>query len=299
MLKHFRQIDIEYQSFCNRQCEWCPNALLDRHSFNSVMDQQLFEKIIKEIIENNFDQTNHSVLKLSKTLSFKGFTEPFSNINIFKKYLDICHQYLPSSIFIEASTNGDYLSKENLEGLYLNQLNIMDYDNKGESYWLNKMAELECAYIHPATKTEKLSFIHESINLIQVSLNWEQTHKKENRGGILTQYNSLEKRRVDCPEISYYLSIDFQGNVMPCCHMRADCISHAPYILGNLQQQTIKEILTSDKYLSLKEIMQNKNDFKGIPGVCDYCDKIRMATLKYSPDGYNYVPLSKRKEMLI
>lgn len=303
MLKQYRQIDIEFQSYCNRKCPWCPNAFIDRQNTNNIMDKKLFTDIIQQIEDNNFALTNHSKLKLSKTISFKGFMEPMSNIDLFKEYINICHSILSPNIFLEASTNGDYLTKKNLDGLFLHQLNIMDYDCKGEAWWTNKMQSLNCAFIHPTTKNEKLSFIHESVNLIQISLNWPKEHKIENRAGVLdetllSQYHVdfSTLRTLDCPEMEYYLSITHNGFIMPCCHMRDDIEHHKPYIMGDLKQQKITDILTNEKFLFWKSQLENKKCFKGMPGICDYCNKTRQATLKYANNGYCYhLPMEKRK----
>lgn len=290
MLKQYRQIDIEFQSYCNRKCNWCPNSFIDRTVNKKIMDEKLFTNIIQQIEDNNFSLTNHPTLQFSKTISFKGFMEPLSNPTLLKKYVNICHKILSPTIFLEVSTNGDYLTKELLKDLYINQLNIMDYDCHGEEWWIKKMESLDCAFIHPKTETENLSFIHESVNLIQISLNWPKEHKIENRGGVLNHLVPLAPRTKECPEMEYYLSITHNGLVMPCCHMRDDIRLHQPYIMGDLNEKTLVEILSSEKFIYWKTQLENKKNFKGFPGVCDYCNKIRQATLKYANNNYSYYP---------
>lgn len=42
------------------------------------------------------------------------------------------------------NTNGDFLTKKNLHNLYIDELSIMDYDNKGIEYCKNKLLSCDC-----------------------------------------------------------------------------------------------------------------------------------------------------------
>lgn len=264
MLKPFRRIDIEFHSKCNRKCDWCPNKRIDRVSNDYIMDKDLYIKILKDIRDNNYKENVNSKLDLNKVISFMGFEEPFLQPDIFKEYLDIAYKILGDTIFFEAHSNGDFLTKENLQNLHLNKLSIMDYDCKGKDYWMQKMKELDCVFIYPETDKEFLSFIHESINLIQIHLNWPEKALLENRGGFLTKEelqgynlkNNMNERHFECPEMSYFISISYNGLIMPCCHMRFDNPMHKDYIIGDLKTQTLSEIFQSEKYNKLKNILQ-------------------------------------------
>ncbi len=57
------------------------------------------------------------------------------------------------------------------------------------------------------------------------------------------------KRKYSCDEPKKFIAIDYNGNVMPCCHMRSDNPKHDPYILGNVKDRTLKSIVESKKAL--------------------------------------------------
>ena len=47
MLSHIRRVDIEFHSYCNRLCEWCPNKTLRRDFDDIEMQDELYTKILK------------------------------------------------------------------------------------------------------------------------------------------------------------------------------------------------------------------------------------------------------------
>lgn len=296
MLKHFRGVNLEFHSKCNRKCLWCPNKKFDRFSKDSIMDKDLYIKILKDLKDNHFDESYNENIEIQKTISFLGYQEPLLQPDIFKEYVHIAQDIIGYKVFLVSSTNGDFLTKENLNNLHLNNLCVMDYDNKGLDYWMNKMEELECPLIYPETPYETLTFIHDSVNTIQIHLNWPERQFIEDRGGSLNKNEMIEKglkvrvkrRKKDCPEMSYYLNIAYNGLVMPCCNMRFDNPEHSNYILGDLKTQTLHEILTSDKYLKFKNILENKDNFIGFEKICTYCTKIKPMKLSGAPNGYQY-----------
>lgn len=72
--------------------------------------------------------------------------------------------------------------------------------------------------------------------------------------------------------MQFNLTIDYQGNVMPCCHMRSDNIQHQDFILGNLNNSSLVDIYTSNKFLELKDNLLNSS----FPSVCKNCQKTRI-----------------------
>lgn len=49
----FRNVELEINSMCNRKCGYCPNVSAQRPS--GYMDESLFEKIVRELAEMDFD----------------------------------------------------------------------------------------------------------------------------------------------------------------------------------------------------------------------------------------------------
>lgn len=93
--------------------------------------------------------------------------------------------------------------------------------------------------------------IHNSINVIKISLNWTEHIELEDRGGTLNKNNTnlnlkwknnLNLREVPCFEPNYYINIYHDGSVMPCCHLRSDNSNHKEFIMGNLKNNSIIDI---------------------------------------------------------
>jgi pyruvate-formate lyase-activating enzyme len=133
MLSNIRLIEIEIHSYCNRKCNWCPNKFIDRN-FYKELPEDIFLKILNELKENNFGKNYEKPM-----ITFSRFNEPTYNIDLLNKRIKQTKQILP---YIETivNTNGDYLTKENLNKIspYLDELSIMDYNCKGYKKCKNK-----------------------------------------------------------------------------------------------------------------------------------------------------------------
>ena len=120
-----QQIDIEVFSYCNRQCWFCPNSILDRHSQNQYMDENLYLKILNELKEFN----------ITGFISYSRYNEPLADKIILKR-IKQAREILPN-VRLTFNTNGDYLSKEYLDELAesgLNDIQIQCYLNQNEQF---------------------------------------------------------------------------------------------------------------------------------------------------------------------
>lgn len=291
MLSHIKRVDIEFHSYCNRRCEWCPNITLERDGKDIIMDDLLFTKIIKELCDNNFGKPNLITLNSFTTplsrrdsksiFSFIGYQEPFSSPELFKKRVNYVYDNLPTNVQITASTNGDFLKKEHLDELALTTLIIMDYDNRGMEYWENRLKELDILVIEKDLVNETLIGVHRYVGGIRVQCNWSKHWKLENRGGFFKKEDlpnmnwlgDMDERNFVCYEPSEYLTISYNGEIMPCCHTRGDNPLHKDYIMGNVKNNTIAEIINSNKYIDFKtNLLKNNVEH---PQSCKYCQKSR------------------------
>jgi len=312
-LRHIRRVDIELHSFCNRTCDWCPNKNYLRNK-QVVMEDWLFSKILKELNEFGFGQDRQFVNRRTNTSTFKnfyrdftenqpvvsflGYMEPMSDIKLLKKRVKEASETLNNFVELVSNTSGDYISKKNLEGLLLTTLNIMDYDCQGRDFWENKLKEAGCLIIDD----ENISYhgvlaLHKTIGNIRVQLDWPKNWLLENRGGAIgtreeslvnmNWKNNAAERKVPCVEPSYFINITYDGNVMPCCHLRSDIPFHKDYILGNLKKQTLKEIFYSDKAVAFRESLSKESGY--YPEPCRNCQKIRNGVCTGSPNGFDYI----------
>ena len=232
MIEQIRLIEIELFSYCNRTCSFCPNSFIDRKSTNKIMDIDIFESLINELSELNY----------SNYISFSRYNEPLSHRDILEDRIKYIRKILPK-VTIVANTNGDY-SWENID---IDELTVMDYDN-------NKNRENLGTFFNKANPK-----IVRKMKLGKIN----------NRAGALDIKGNFV-RNVPCYEPKYFVGIDYTGDVVPCCNIRHDVSIHKPYILGNLNDISLSNILMSIKANKFREDVSNKI----FPKICKGCSKM-------------------------
>jgi radical SAM protein with 4Fe4S-binding SPASM domain len=266
----------------------------------------VFDKILNELKEFKFapdrqfindhveihNHRNTSPFTENQPLiTLMGFMEPMSDIKLLKRRVKQIKDTLPGHIEIASSTSGDYFSKKNLEKLYLTTLNIMDYDHKGENYWIDELGKAGCLIID---NIGEIIATHKNIGLITVKPNWKDNVLLEDRAGVLSENepvinqivwkNNKQQRIVPCPEPSYFINITHDGSVMPCCHIRSDIPMHKDYIFGNVKNNTLLEILNSPKAVEFRQrLTVERGDY---PTPCKTCQKVRHGLLTGAPNGF-------------
>ena len=78
-----RSVEIENHSFCNRTCWFCPNSFIDRRSESIQLKPLIFQKIIKNLSEIDYDQT----LIWSRYHEPLAFESIYENISFARKHL--------------------------------------------------------------------------------------------------------------------------------------------------------------------------------------------------------------------
>lgn len=299
MLRHINRIDIEFHSKCNRTCEWCPNSFLDRISEDKILDKEVYIKLLKDLKENNFGTMTYNTNSRGSVISFIGYEEPFLQIDLLKEYINIAKEIFDGiNIDFIAHTNGDLITEDKLKNLPLSQLNIMDYDCRGEQYWKDKLSEMKCLLIK---ETDQLmTFVHSNVNVIQVFSNWPKKYFLENRGGSLDPSkldnslkwrNNAERREKRCIESIFYLNVYHNGDVTPCCHIRPDNPNHKDYIFGNLYDQSILDIFYSEKAVNFRNIMGHSRNKDIFFDPCKNCQKYRTQypySMTFEENGIRY-----------
>ena len=291
---HIKRIDIEIQSFCNRKCAWCPNNTIDR-SFYKILPDFMFTKLLKELKEYDFNKNNDA------ELTFLGFQEIFFNPILLKKRINEVRQYF-KTININLNTNGDFLTKNSLMNLNVNVINVMDYDCKGVQYWTNKLLNLSCTNLIVQNNDIKAKFNN---IWIRVTCNWPKHAGLENRGGYFSKdnltnlkwKNDMCLRVVPCPEPVYNINISYNGSVTPCCHIRFDDVKHEQYILGNLSNSSLYDIIFGEKMINFQKQITSLN-YENYPMPCKNCQKIRSSYFTDAPnhfiwDGKKYFKIQK------
>ena len=208
-MKEIRLIEIELFSFCNRTCVFCPNSYIDRLSDNKVLDIEAFKRLIQDL----------KSISYSKYISLSRYCEPLAHRDILDDRISYIRKHLPL-VTIVANTNGDY----EYDGVDIDELTVMDYDIKMTKENLGLLKRSTKPYLVRKMRLGKLN----------------------NRAGAL----ELKKKYVrdfPCYEPSYFMGVDYNGSVVPCCNMRSDVKLHEDFILGNIRKSSILDIWNSPK----------------------------------------------------
>lgn len=268
MLKHLKLVELELFSYCNRQCNWCPNREIDRHSECIEMEDEIFFKVLNDL--KAFDFTG--------AITFSRYNEPMSQIDIFKKRITQIKEILPDNKLI-SNTNGDFITKENLDDLLLDELTIMDYDAVGMGKCVDKL-------INAGANIDKYDYpyihAHKDKMKILYYVDWTLNAFITNRGSTL--YNS-EKRTDKCYEPDCFLGINYDGTVSPCCDIRNDIDSMKPYIMGDLHNQSLYSITNTTKYILFRNHCLFGQFEENSP--CEYCTN-RGGRFSRGKGGINY-----------
>ena len=259
-----RLVEIELHSNCNRACDWCPNKLIpERQLCFDYIDETILLNIITDLTR----------MKYEGYISFSRYNEPFKgmyDINDFWQ-MELLKSHLPKCTFV-SNTNGDYLDKGCFEliSLYIDELTIMNYDNLPEEKMVDNLKYW--AERHPI-KIEKnpkgLYTEYKGMKVLYV--NWENWNIT-NRGGLLEEV--AEPRTCRCLEPHYFIGVNWDGTVSPCCNIRSpqEFPQHEPFCLGNLKEKSLQEMLNSSIMFRFREqAYYPDKDFGYDLNPCQYC----------------------------
>lgn len=260
MLNEVRCIEVELFSYCNRKCKWCPNKDIDRNKYIE-MSKETYMKLIQDLRRVGY----------KGVITYSRYNEPMSNINLLKERVRQTKEIIPN-VKLVTNTNGDYLSRDNLNGLLIDELTIMDYDNKGMNACREKLLRCGVNIIK-----EFYPFIYGEYENMKILyyVDWSKHALLEDRGGYLDENirlrwkNGKKLRDRPCYEPIHFIAIDYNGNVMPCCHMRSDIKFHREYILGNINNESIIDIYNNNKAVNIRKNISSGVLYKP----CKYCQK--------------------------
>ncbi|WP_297296345.1 SPASM domain-containing protein [uncultured Brachyspira sp.] len=269
--KNLYLIEIEIASYCNRTCWFCPNSIVDRHTNNIELEEELYLKIINDLKEINY----------SNKVSFHRFNEPLANRELILKRVKQAREALPYAD-LQIFTNGDYLNRDYLYELRKAGINtiIMSYYSKENNQFdveniikpaMEKRAKklgLEYNILFYNNKEYTIKFDYYDLYFIYKARNFEEIGS--DRGGSI---NSSHIRKENIRDYGCFfpitdLYIDYNGLVMPCCNMRSDLEIHKPYILGDIHDNNLFEIFTSEKFVNMRKYLYSDTVKHG---PCEHC----------------------------
>lgn len=246
--QNIERVVLELNSKCNRKCWFCTNSLFGGEEKNVDMSDELFEKILCELRQINYNQT----------ICLSYFNEPL----ISKKFIErvsVLKKSLPDTM-LYAFTNGDYLTRE-----VLDSLNDAGLDTLYIDIYINTMKyDCEKAYDMATRLFDKLGISLE-IHRIEKGLYAQGMYKNleiqlRSQDFFLTASNraeSLCNRNLPIPEIKSHplpciknfisFHIDYRGDVWPCPNYHREYEPHRQYCVGNVLDETIYDIYMGEK----------------------------------------------------
>lgn len=264
-----KMVEIENFSYCNRTCWFCPSSIIDRKSKNIFMSESLYIKVLKELQKINY----------SGTISFSRYNEPLADREILNR-IKIAKKILPKAL-LHTNTNGDYLTLDYLEELYnagLRSINI-------QSYLSSNIFSTEQARSLVIRQAEKLKipiiFNVENHDWIEIKAKYKDMELRiyarnflingVTRGGTIDDIPVSHIRTSPCLSPFYHMYLDYNGNYMPCCNLRSDCLEHEAYNVGNANNISI-----IDAYVNLYSWRRSLCNFSKKRKPCDSCNFVEF-----------------------
>ena len=254
---NLKLVEIEIFNYCNRTCEFCPNETIDRKSAVIELPESCFLNTLQELKDQNF----------KGYVTFSRYNEPLSQDELLKKRANQVRKFLPDVTLI-FNTNGDFLTKKRLDGLDVDEISVMDYDNKGIQKCKKRLERVgvditEIDYPFIKGNRGKIKFLY-YVDFVENHTLWND------RGGALEELSLKERRTEPCLEPDRFIGVDYNGNIMPCCVTRSDIDSHQDFILGNIKEQSVMDIFNSERAKTIREKAM-KGDFDDDMKPCHYC----------------------------
>ena len=243
-LKMFNHIEIETINRCNGVCDFCPvNVNKDKRKF-SLMEENLFYKIISELED----------LEYSGKLALFSNNEPFLDKRIieFHRY---ARMHLPNAR-MHLCTNGTKLSLDEFIEImkYLDELIIDNYNQ-------------QLKVISPVKKIVEYCNEHSELkNKVTVVLR-KPYEVLTSRGGDAPNVHKMEKYpEASCMLPFKQIIVRPSGMISLCCN---DALGKVT--LGDLNKDNIKDIWFGEKFKEIrgKLLLGRKNIER-----CRYCDTV-------------------------
>tara|TARA_B100000965_G_scaffold24483_1_gene18355 strand:+ start:22462 stop:23355 length:894 start_codon:yes stop_codon:yes gene_type:complete len=242
-------IEISNSGMCNRKCSFCPRSDPNYDHVNEFIDQNLHDKIYEELKSFNY----------SGSIIYSGFVEPLLDKRIYKHIKDI-REKLPN-VNLEIITNGDPLNDKRALKLFeagISVLLISVYDGPKEAENFLKM--MKRINIDKSRYVIRNRYYGEDKDF-GITLS--------NRAGNLNNAEFKieplkESLKMKCTYPSYTFFIDYNGDVLMCSHDWGKKM-----IMGNVKNNSIKEIWTSKKFDFARKKLSNADRNFSPCNVCD------------------------------
>ena len=267
--KQLNLIEIETFSYCNRKCWFCANSIIDRHSSNNTMPEDMYLSILNQLSEIDYD----------KEITYSRYNEPLAYKEIILKRISQARKILPKAK-LRTNTNGDYVTFEYINELRdagLNELFIQQYLANNEQYdhvkmkkrMIEKIKKLGVEYVIISDVDNhriEYDLIIEGITVHLRARNFavEGTARTEK----VAEFNKDYIRTKPCMQVFNNMYIDYNGTVMVCCNTRSDVPEHKNGIMAHINDAPIWDIYRNEKYKPWREHLKDESPKSGICAGC-------------------------------
>ena len=287
---------IEPTNQCNLRCIMCPNGTDKIKIDKGFMKYGFFKEIIDEISEyasaitlavsgesllhpNFFDMTHYAADKSIKVLLNTNATL----INK-KRYNLILESGITFISFAFDGFNKSMYEKARVGANYEKTLNnimgFLRFKKAAKAKYPYTVLSILMLELEDCTEEEKQEFISQfdglidEIRLREVST-WGSTFKETDD----FSYHENTARYPPCSRLWSTAVITWNGDVVP-------CIYHAnhEYVLGNLEDNSFKDIWNSEKMLTLRRSMLD-NNYLQHSSLCEHCIVLGMPPIYGIPSG--------------
>lgn len=276
-MKKYKKIYIEITNICNLNCSFCSKVEKPR--------KMLSTSEFKEIVEKIKDYTDYIYLHV------KG--EPLTHPNIIE-FIDIANEY---NLKVNLTTNGvlfpkyvEELSKcENLSKINFSLHSENNIPNYCEKIFdsVNKLNNQTVIYrlwtLKENELDEKSTEIVDKIkNHYKLDNLFIEKVKTENNVKINSTTYVDKDNEFSWPEINDYKSNGYcyalktqiailsDGTVVPCC-----LDSNGQIELGNIFNNTLEEIISSERYQNLKKSFQDRKPCEELCKSCTFKERFK------------------------
>lgn len=244
--KSVLRVSIAISSYCNRQCSYCPNSIVDRKSNAYFMSDDLFFNILRQL----------ATIDYSEIIQIHRYNEPLAERDYALSRIGYIRAFLPNAK-IHIFTNGDYLDRgylDQLAKLGVAEIDVTVHAGPGgktdiESliYEQNRrMAEYGLKFqISPWDLAEAVAEKHRHgtavhpdgmklvINAVDFYRGLETGTAWAYDRGVLKIPRAYVR---DKPCMSQFceMEIEWDGTLLPCCQINNDAFAHDNYVLGKL-----------------------------------------------------------------
>lgn len=257
-------VEMENHNYCNRTCWFCPNSYIDRISKKILMPDKVFNKIIDELKEINYENV----------VLWSYYHEALAHESIYERIAKT-RAALPKA-FLKIYTNGDYLNKESLkkiENVGLNRIRVSLYlpdgkeqDQEAIKDHLNKFQERTGLKAYPIELgVYKLG--PTSVNSTLFIADYYNNYISSRAGSV----KNIDKpiRTSTCLKPLVHMIADYTGNTMLCCETRADVPEHKSAIIGNLNNDHFGLFESFRQMAPVRKDLIRTGKKKGVCAKCD------------------------------